>query len=72
MLVATKPSQRIMMIELLGWALEQDNNYTNIMTPESNNKDIWEIEYREIINPRTDSPRNILDLEPYLFSATIN
>ena len=40
MLAATKPSQRIIMIELPGWALEQDSNYTNIMTPESDDKGI--------------------------------
>ena len=40
--------------------------------PESNNKSIQEIKYREIINPRTGSLRNILNLEPYLFLATIN
>lgn len=42
------------------------------MTPESDNKGIWEIKYKEIINPRTDSPRNILNLEPYLFLVTTN
>lgn len=60
------------MIELPGWALEQDSNYTNIMTPESDDKGIQEIKYREIINPRTGSPRNILNPEPYLFLATTN
>lgn len=39
-LAATKPSQRIMIIELPGWAPEQDSDYTNIMTPESDNKGI--------------------------------
>ena len=39
---------------------------------ESDDKGIWEMKYREIINPQTGSPRNILDLEPYLFSVTIN
>ena len=42
------------------------------MILESDDKGIWEIKYREIINPRTGSPRNILDLEPYLFLAIIN
>jgi hypothetical protein len=59
-------------IELLGWAPEQDSNYTNIMTLESNNKDTWETEYREIINPRIGSPRNTFILEPYLFSVITN
>ena len=39
---------------------------------ESNNKDIQETEYGEIINPRIDSSRNILNLEPYLFLVIIN
>jgi hypothetical protein len=60
------------MIELLGWALEQDSNYANIITLESDDKDIWETEYREIINPRTGSPRNTFIPEPHLFSATTN
>jgi hypothetical protein len=47
------------MIELLGWALEQDSDYTDIIMLESDNKDIWETEYREIINPKKISPRNI-------------
>lgn len=42
------------------------------MILESDDKGIWEIKYREIINPRTGSPRNILDLEPYLFLAITN
>jgi hypothetical protein len=61
-----------MIIELLGWAPEQDSNYADIMTPESNNKDIWETEYRETINPRTGSPRNTFIPEPHLFSAITN
>lgn len=38
----------------------------------SDNKDIWEVEYREIINPRISSPRNTLNLELYLFLTIIN
>jgi hypothetical protein len=33
-LAAIKPSQRIAIIELPGWAPEQDSNYTEIMTPD--------------------------------------
>jgi hypothetical protein len=42
------------------------------MMLESDDEGIWEMKYGEIINPRTGSPRNILDLEPYLFLATTN
>jgi hypothetical protein len=42
------------------------------MMLESDNKDIWEIEYREIIDPRTGSLRNTFIPEPYLFSAITN
>jgi hypothetical protein len=34
-----KPSQRIIIIELLGWAPEQDSDYTNIITPENDKTD---------------------------------
>jgi hypothetical protein len=71
-LAATKPLQRIMIIELPGWALEQDSDYADIMTPESDDEDIWETEYGEIIDPRTGSPRNTFVPEPHLFSATTN
>jgi hypothetical protein len=71
-LAATKPLQRIVMIELLGWAPEQDSDYADIMTPESDDEDIWETEYGEIIDPRTGNPRNTFVLEPYLFSVTTN
>jgi hypothetical protein len=60
------------MIELPGWAPEQDSDYANIMTPEDNNEGIWEIEYGEIIDPRTDSPRNTFIPEPHLFLAMAN
>jgi hypothetical protein len=60
------------MIELLGWAPEYDSSYTNIITPESDDEEIWETEYRETIDPRTDSPRNTFIPEPYLFSAITN
>ncbi|KAJ8228025.1 hypothetical protein LV160_008960 [Aspergillus fumigatus] len=60
------------MIELPGWAPEQDSDYADIMTPESDDEGIWETKYGETINPRTGSPRNILDPEPHLFSATTN
>jgi hypothetical protein len=39
-LAAMKLSQRITMIELLGWALEQDSDYTNIIMLESDEEDI--------------------------------
>jgi hypothetical protein len=59
------------MIELLGWAPEQDNYYTDIMTPESNEEDIWELEPRidnlRRSNPRNNIPRNTFILEPHLF-----
>jgi transposase InsO family protein len=71
-LAATKPSQRIAMIELPGWAPEQDSDYADIMTPESDDEDIWETESGEIIDPRTGSPRNTFVPEPHLFSATTN
>jgi hypothetical protein len=71
-LAVTKLLQRIIIIELLGWALEQDSDYTNIIIPESNNEDIWELEYGEIINPRTGSPRNTFVPEPYLFLVITN
>jgi hypothetical protein len=70
-LAATKPSQRIIIIELLGWALEQDSNYTNIITLENNEIDDWGLEPRidslRISNPRTNSPRSTFIPEPYLF-----
>jgi hypothetical protein len=34
-LAATKPLQQIAIIELLGWALEQDSNYVDILTPDN-------------------------------------
>jgi hypothetical protein len=39
-LATTKLLQRTIMIELLGWALEQDSDYADIMTPESDDEDI--------------------------------
>jgi hypothetical protein len=39
-LAVTKLLQRIIMIELLGWALEQDSNYANIIMLESDDEDI--------------------------------
>jgi hypothetical protein len=39
-LAVIKLLQRIIMMELLGWVLEQDNNYANIITLESNEEDI--------------------------------
>jgi hypothetical protein len=60
------------MIVLLGWALEQDSDYTDIMILESDDEEIWEMESGEIINPRIDSPRNTSVPEPYLFSAITN
>jgi hypothetical protein len=71
-LAATKPSQRIAMIELPGWAPEQDSDYADIMTPESDDEDIWETEYGETIDPRTGSPRYTFVTEPHLFLATTN
>jgi hypothetical protein len=38
-LAVIKPSQRIAMMELPGWALEQDHDYADIMTPESDETD---------------------------------
>jgi hypothetical protein len=70
-LAATKLSQRIAMIELPGWALEQDSDYADIMTPESDEEDIWELEPRtddlRKSNPRNNVPRNTFIPEPYLF-----
>jgi hypothetical protein len=34
-----KPLQRIAMIELPGWAPEQDSNYADIMMPENDETD---------------------------------
>jgi hypothetical protein len=61
-----------MIIELLGWALEQDSDYADIMMLESNDEDIWEMEYGEIIDPRIGSPRNTFIPEPHLFSVITN
>ena len=76
MLAATKPLQRIMIIELLGWALEQDSNYTNIIIPGSDEEDIWELEPRidnlKKGSPRNNIPRNTFIPEPHLFLVIIN
>lgn len=42
------------------------------MTLGSNNKDIQEIEYREIITPRIGGPRNTFNPDLYLFLAIMN
>jgi hypothetical protein len=64
------------MMELLGWALEQDNNYTDIITLESDNEDTWELDTRKTNlrknNSRNNVPRNTFILEPYLSLATTN
>jgi hypothetical protein len=64
------------MIELPGWALEQDSDYTNIMTPENDEIDDWGSEPRidspRTSDPRMDSPRSTFIPEPHLFWATMN
>jgi hypothetical protein len=59
------------MMELPGWALEQDSDYADIMMLESDEIDKWGLEPRidnlRISGPRIDSPRNTFILEPYLF-----
>jgi hypothetical protein len=37
-LVAIKPLQRIAMMELLGWALEHNSDYADILTPDDISK----------------------------------
>jgi hypothetical protein len=70
-LAATKPSQRIAMIELPGWAPEQDSDYADIMTPENDETDDWGSEpgtdSPRTSDPRTDSPRSTFIPEPHLF-----
>jgi hypothetical protein len=64
------------MIELLGWALEQDSDYADIMTLENDEMDDWGLEpgidSPRTSDPRTDSPRSTFILEPHLFWVTMN
>ncbi|GFF57017.1 gag-pol polyprotein [Aspergillus lentulus] len=73
-LAATKPSRRIAMMELPGWAPESNNDYAEIMTPDDDSEEESETgktNPRKII-PRNDVPRNTFVPEPHLFSATTN
>ena len=64
------------MMELPGWALEQDSDYTDIIMPESDREDIWEPEPRtnnpKKSNPRNNIPRNTFVPEPHLFLVIMN
>lgn len=59
-LAATKPSRRIAMMELPGWAPENNSDYAEIMTPDDDSEgesETGKANPRKVI-PRNDVPRN--------------
>jgi hypothetical protein len=59
-LAAIKPLQQIAMIELLGWAPEQDSDYADILTPD----DISEFSQDEIPEETDSEPEQTWDHGP--------
>jgi hypothetical protein len=73
-LAAIKPSQRIVIIELPGWAPEHNSDYTEIITPDKDSEEDLKISKpkKGVIDPRNNDPRSTFVSGTHLFLVIIN